>query len=65
MAIITCKDNCIYQIDGYCRLEIPSVITNDEKDSCVHRICPNEDNSPSTNCIKCFSDSTNPNDLNL
>lgn len=65
MAIIPCCDNCIYQIDGYCRLEIPSIITNDEKGECVHKICPNEGILPHTNCIKRFSDSTNSDNLNI
>ena len=65
MAIIPCCDNCIYQIDGYCRLEIPSIITNNEKGECVHKICLNESVSHNANCIKSFSDSTNSNNLNI
>lgn len=28
MNLIPCKDNCIYQKDGYCTLTTPTVITN-------------------------------------
>ena len=28
MSLIPCDDHCIYQKDGYCTLETPTVVTN-------------------------------------
>ena len=28
MSLIQCDDDCIYQKDGYCQLDAPTVITN-------------------------------------
>ncbi len=37
-SIIQCAEDCIYQKDGYCSLEIPSAITNYTGNGCVHCI---------------------------
>ena len=37
MNLIPCKDNCIYQVDRYCTLNSPTVITN-HLGGCVHYI---------------------------
>lgn len=65
MAIIPCGDNCIYQIDGYCHLELPSVVTNNTMGSCVYRVCPDESLNSGADCIKSFTNSTNTNNLNI
>ena len=41
MSLIPCGDDCIYQKDGYCRLEVPSILTN-HKGGCVHYIKASE-----------------------
>jgi hypothetical protein len=38
MSIIQCDEDCIYQHEGYCSLEMPSAITNYTGDGCVHCI---------------------------
>lgn len=38
MSIIQCDEDCVYQKDGYCMLEMPSAITNYTGDGCVHCI---------------------------
>ena len=38
MSIIQCDEDCIYQRDGYCSLDMPSAITNYTGDGCVHCI---------------------------
>ncbi|MDP4120183.1 MAG: hypothetical protein Q8876_03900 [Bacillota bacterium] len=38
MTIITCDYDCIYQEDGYCKLEKPSVVTNHSDNECVHYV---------------------------
>lgn len=38
MTIIPCDCNCIYQADGYCRLEKPSYITNNSYKGCAYFI---------------------------
>ncbi|WP_129588155.1 hypothetical protein [Clostridium minihomine] len=38
MNIIQCDEDCIYQREGYCSLEIPTMVTNDTGQGCVHRI---------------------------
>ena len=44
MSIIQCDEDCIYQKDGYCQLELPSAITNYTGDGCVHfiRVVPKD-----------------------
>lgn len=37
MSLIPCDDDCIYQVDGYCKLESPAAITN-HLGGCVHYI---------------------------
>lgn len=65
MAIIPCGDNCIYQIDGYCHLELPSFVTNNKKDSCIYKICPNENSNSRTDCVKGFTNGANTDNLNI
>lgn len=65
MAIIPCGDNCIYQIDGYCHLELPSFVTNNVKDSCIYKICPNEASSSRADCIKGFTNIANTDNFNI
>ncbi|HIU31105.1 MAG TPA: hypothetical protein IAB66_02920 [Candidatus Caccousia avistercoris] len=38
MSLIQCDEDCVYQKDGYCMLEMPSAITNYTGDGCVHCI---------------------------
>lgn len=38
MNIIQCDEDCIYQREGYCSLEIPTMVTNHTGQGCVHRI---------------------------
>lgn len=49
MSIIQCDEDCIYQRDGYCSLEMPSAITNYTGDGCVHciKVTPRVPNPPS------------------
>lgn len=65
MAIIPCGDNCIYQIDGYCHLELPSVVTNNTKGSCVYKICSDDASKLQADCIKGFTNSTHTDNLNI
>ncbi len=37
-SMIPCSSDCIYQVDGYCTLETPSIVTNISNHGCVHRI---------------------------
>ena len=37
MSLIPCDDQCIYQKDGYCILETPTVVTN-HSGGCIHCI---------------------------
>lgn len=66
MAIIPCGDNCIYQIDGYCHLELPSIVTNNTKGSCVYKV-RSDDTSLNlcANSIKSLTNSTNTNNFNV
>lgn len=41
MSLIPCDDHCIYQKDGYCTLETPTVVTN-HSGGCIHCIRPPE-----------------------
>ena len=36
MYLIPCNDNCIYQKEGYCVLETPSVVTANSNGGCVY-----------------------------
>ena len=65
MSIIPCSDNCIYQIDGYCHLELSSFVTNNTKDSCIYKICPDNNLNSRTDCVKGFTNSTDTNNLNI
>ncbi len=38
MSMIPCAEDCIYQKDGYCALDIPPLVTNSDFDGCVHKI---------------------------
>ena len=38
MSIIQCDEDCVYQQDGYCSLDMPSAITNYTGNGCVHCI---------------------------
>ncbi|MDQ5983640.1 MAG: hypothetical protein RUMPE_00664 [Eubacteriales bacterium SKADARSKE-1] len=38
MSLIPCDDDCLYQKEGYCMLEVPSIITNHTKKGCAHYI---------------------------
>lgn len=38
MSIIQCDEDCIYQREGYCSLETPTVITNNSGKGCVYSI---------------------------
>ena len=38
MSIIPCGDDCVYQKEGYCMLEMPTAITNNTSTGCVHYI---------------------------
>ena len=51
MSIIQCDEDCIYQCDGYCTLEMPSAITNYLGDGCVHciKVTPRRDFDASKN----------------
>ncbi len=37
MNFIPCDDNCIYQEDGYCKLESSSIVTN-SNGNCIYQI---------------------------
>lgn len=45
MSLIPCDDDCIYQIDGYCKLEAPTIITN-HLGGCVHYVKAEKDGYP-------------------
>ncbi len=45
MSLITCDDDCIYQKDGYCILESPTIITNNSSTGCVHYVKLNSKNN--------------------
>lgn len=38
MTLIMCDSDCIYQKDGYCMLDGPSVIINGNQNDCVNYI---------------------------
>lgn len=42
MSIIPCGDDCVYQKEGYCMLEMPTAITNNTSTGCVHYIKLNQ-----------------------
>ena len=41
-SMIPCSSDCIYQVDGYCTLETPTIVTNISNHGCVHRIQVNK-----------------------
>lgn len=66
MSLIPCSDNCIYQEDGYCRLDISSIITNNDVGSCVHKIERNDSSLLfDTNCVKGITEASDSNNLNI
>lgn len=39
MSLIICASNCIYQNDGYCTLDTPALVTeNNDLEKCIHFI---------------------------
>lgn len=38
MSLIPCDEDCLYQREGYCILDTPTVITNHTGHGCVHYI---------------------------
>lgn len=38
ICLIPCSDNCIYQTDGYCSLEKPSIITDNTNSECAYYV---------------------------
>lgn len=38
MYMIPCSDDCVYQKDGYCSLDIPAQVNNVTKKHCIHYI---------------------------
>ena len=44
MYLIPCNDNCIYQKDGCCFLEFPSVVTNSNAGECMYYVKDNGKN---------------------
>ncbi len=46
IGMIPCDSDCIYQKDGYCILEIPTIITDLVQNGCVHRIQAQTHNKP-------------------
>ena len=65
MAIIPCSDKCTYQIDGYCHPELSSFVTNNTKDSCIYKICPDNNLNSGTDCAKGFTNSADTNNINI
>ena len=43
-SMIPCSSDCIYQVDGYCTLETPTIVTNISNHGCVHRIQVKKEN---------------------
>ena len=55
-SMIPCSSDCIYQVDGYCTLETPTIVTNISNHGCVHRIQVKKRTASSptrTYCFKC------------
>ena len=48
MSLIPCDDQCIYQKDGYCTLEAPTVVTN-HSGGCIHCIRPADESQANAN----------------
>lgn len=66
MALIPCSDNCIYQNDGYCQLDVSSIITNSNEGSCVHKIERDDSNSLfGTDSIKGITYTSYSDNLNI
>jgi len=38
LSIIPCAEDCVYQKDGYCCLEMPTLVTNNTGKGCVHKL---------------------------
>ncbi len=49
MSLIVCDDDCVYQKDGFCVLETPSVINNHSNKTCVYYIKLTENKSTQIN----------------
>lgn len=50
MSLITCDNDCVYQKDGYCVLETPTVVnTQTSEQNCVHYIKFQKQKNISTN----------------
>lgn len=42
MCLIPCSENCIYQIEGYCNLDMPGNVTNSKGNGCIHFVSREE-----------------------
>ncbi len=63
MSLIICDSNCIYQNDGYCTLDTPALVTeNNDLETCIHFI-KKETNTfkKSSYSIEGFSNCSNSN----
>lgn len=49
MSLIICDDDCVYQKDGFCILETPTVINNNSNRTCVHYIKLNKNKATQEN----------------
>lgn len=38
MSMIPCSEDCVYQREGYCSLDVPPLVTNSDFRGCVHKI---------------------------
>lgn len=38
MSMIPCGEDCVYQKDGYCSLDVPPLVVNSDFKGCVHKI---------------------------
>ncbi len=65
MALIPCSDNCIYQEDGYCRLDVYPIITNNANDSCAHKIEREDTASRGTDSVESVTDAPDSDNLNV
>lgn len=46
MSMIPCSEDCVYQRDGYCSLDIPPLVTNTDAKGCVHKISLDKKHPP-------------------
>ena len=53
-SMIPCSSDCIYQVDGYCTLETPTIVTNISNHGCVHRIQVKKRTASSPTRTYCF-----------